>query len=87
MIERVSTWNKSITSLQTQKDNIFHTLQDIAEEYEIPRYCSIEMITVELTRKNVPSFKWFSLVEEYYRIDGEFNALRDFLVITDNFNL
>ena len=87
MIERVSAWNKSITALQEQKDNIFHTLQDIAEEYDIPRYCSIEMITVELIRKGIPSFKWFSFVEEYYRMDGECNALGDFLVRTDNFNL
>lgn len=87
MRERVSEWNRSISEFNLCKETALHTLQDIAEENEIPRYCSIEMLTVELVKAGIPSFKWFKYVELYNRIEGEHEALRKFLIVTDNFNL
>lgn len=81
MKERVASWNRSISEFNLCKDTALHRLKDIAEENGIARYCSVEMLTVELAKAGVPSIKWFKYVE------GEYNALRKFLEITDNFNL
>lgn len=87
MRERVSEWSRSISEFNLCKDTALHMLQEIAEENGIARYCSVEMLTVELAKAGVPSFKWFKYVEQYNMIEGEHKALTKFLEITDNFNL
>ena len=87
MKARVGLWKRNILNLENGRLNVLYALQDIAEENGIARFSSVEILTVELSKACIPSFKWFNYVEEYYRIDGEYNALLKFLVTTDNFNL
>lgn len=85
--EKYTEWNKDITKAGKRKTEIFHELQELcAVKGDGKRWCSIEKLVEELA-KTGNIYKAMALVSEYYKIEGKDEALRDFAIATNNFDV
>lgn len=85
--EKYTEWNKDITKAGKRKTEIFHELQELcAEKGDGKRWCSIEKLVEELA-KTGNIYKAMDLASEYYKIEGQNEALRDLAIATNNFEV
>lgn len=85
--EKYTEWNKEITKAGERQTEIFRELQELcAEKGDGKRWCSIEKLVEELT-KTGNIYKAMNLVSEYYKIEGQNEALRDLAIATNNFGI
>lgn len=85
--EKYTEWNKTITALDKRKTQIFHELQELCfEKGDGHKWCGIEKLTEELIKKG-QTYKAMQLVSEYYEICGKEEALKDFAIATNNFEI
>lgn len=85
--QKYSEWNRGIGAMGERKNEIFHTLQEMCEEKgDGHRWCSLEKLTEVLVKRGYV-FQVMPLVEEYYSICGPNEALRDFALATNNFEI
>lgn len=85
--EKYIEWNKNITKANERQTKIFHELQELCViKGDGKRWCNIEKLVEELT-KTGNIYKAMALISEYYRIDGKNEALRDFAIATNNFEI
>lgn len=78
-------WNRNITALDDRKTEIFHKLQDMCyEKGDGKRWCGIEALVEALTM-NGHIYPAMHLVNEYYKICGAEDALRNLAIATNNF--
>lgn len=85
--EKYTEWNKKITELGERKMQIFHELQELCfEKGDGNKWCGIEKLTEELIKRG-QTYKTMQLVSEYYEICGKEEALKDFAIATNNFDI
>lgn len=85
--EKYTEWNKKITALSERKMQIFHELQELCfEKGDGNKWCGIEKLTEELIKRG-QTYKTMQLVSEYYEICGKEEALKDFAIATNNFDI
>ena len=85
--EKYTEWNKGITKAGERQTEIFYELQELcAIKGDGKRWCSIEKL-VEEPAKTGNIYKATNLVSEYYKIEGQNEALRDFAIATNNFEI
>lgn len=85
--EKYTEWNKEITKAGERQTEIFRELQELcAEKGDGKRWCSIEKLVEELA-KTGNIYKAMNLVSEYYKIEGQNEALRDLAIATNNFGI
>lgn len=85
--EKYTEWNKKITALGERKMQIFHELQELCfEKGDGNKWCGIEKLTEELIKRG-QTYKTMQLVSEYYEICGKEEALKDFAIATNNFDI
>lgn len=86
MKEKYAEWNINIMSLNKHKYEIFNELQELcAEKGDGHKWCSIEKLIEELI-KTGHARKALNLMEEYYKIEGQNEALENLSIMTNNFN-
>ncbi|MCD8214406.1 MAG: hypothetical protein LUC97_01975 [Clostridiales bacterium] len=78
-------WNKEISKLSDRQIEIIRELQSLCEENNCPKSCCLERLVENLVKEGLV-FKAMYLVEEYYKIDGQEEALRTLALATDNFD-
>lgn len=80
-------WNKEITNMDTRKKEIFQELQKLCEDKgDGTRWCNVNKLVEELISRGYINYT-MSLVREYYRIDGQEEALLKFASLTNNFEI
>lgn len=85
--EKYTEWNKEITKLSDRQTELFRKLQDLcAERGDGNRWCGIEKLVEELA-KTGNIYKAMNLANEYYRIEGQKEALRNLAIATNNFEI
>lgn len=85
--EKYTEWNRGISALDDRKTKIFHELQELCfEKGDGNRWCGIERLAEELIKRG-QTYKTMQLVSEYYEICGKEEALRDFAIATNNFEI
>lgn len=85
--EKYTEWNKEISALDARKTEIFHKLQDLCfEKGDGNKWCGIERLVEELSKAG-HIYEAMNLVSEYYEICGKHEALKDFAIATNNFEI
>lgn len=85
--EAYTNWNKEITKLDNRKTEIFRKLQEMCEEKgDGHRWCCMEKLVEELAKKG-HIYQAMQLVNEYYQICGQEEALRNLAIATNNFEI
>lgn len=85
--EKYTAWNKEISALSDRKTDVWRKLQDMNEEKGSgKRWCCMEKLIEDLTKAG-QVFQTMQLVSEYYKIEGQEEALRKLAIATDNFNV
>ena len=86
MKEKYTEWNINITWLNKRKYEIFNELQELCvEKGDGHRWCSLEKL-IEGLIKTGNTRKTLNLIEEYYKIEGQNEALEKLSIMTNNFN-
>lgn len=85
--EKYTEWNKGIMKAGERQTEIFRELQELcAKKGDGKRWCSIEKLAEEpVNTGNI--YKVMNLVSEYYKIEGQNEALRNFAIATNNFEI
>lgn len=87
MKEKVASWNKQITNLYLEKDNIFKRLQELNVEFgDGIRWLSVNKMMQALSCTDKYNIA-LDLLAEYNKLDGMNSALIMFLEETKNFDL
>lgn len=85
--ERYTQWNKEISALEERKNEIWHELQSVNEEKgDGHKWCCMEKLIEGLTKAGLV-YKAMSLASEYYKIEGQQEALRNLAIATNNFEI
>lgn len=80
-------WNKEITKLGNRKTEIFNKLQEMCKEKGDGHcWACMEKLVEELAKKGY-IYQAMQLVNEYYKISGQEEALRNFAIVTNNFEI
>ncbi len=82
--EKYTEWNKGISALDTRQGEIWKELQEMSAEQGGKRWCCMEKLIEELTKAGAV-YKAMNKVSEYYRIEGQKEALRNLAMATNNF--
>ena len=87
--DKYNEWNKSISKeWWERRDEIFHELQELsATKGDGHRWCSMEALVASLKDEIVQSHRASWLLQEYYKIEGKMDALRDLAKATENFKI
>lgn len=78
-------WNKEITKLNERKAKFFCELQELCGEINGGKPNNIEMAVIYLLSASVNIYTIMDLISEYYRIEGQQEALKKLALATDNF--
>ena len=85
--EKYTEWNKEISALTDRQTEIWGKLKDMnAEKGSGKRWCCLETLVEDLTKAGLV-YQAMNLVSEYYKIEGQKEALRNLAIATDNFNI
>ena len=85
--ERYTEWNREIGRLDKRKDEIWEKLKDLNEEKgDGKRWCCLEKLIEGLTSKGMV-YQAMNLASEYYKIEGQEEALRNLAIATNNFEI
>ncbi|MCD8090182.1 MAG: hypothetical protein LUD81_06090 [Clostridiales bacterium] len=78
-------WNREIGKLADRQAQIIQELQELCAAHNGRRSCCLENLIEYLVKEGL-TFKALNLAEEYYKIDGQEEALRNLALATDNFD-
>lgn len=85
--EKYIEWNKEITKLADERDNIFKELQKLNVEHgDGTQSCSIDLLVIKLSHSGW-AFKALQLYTRYCNIEGQKEALRKLALATDNMRI
>lgn len=79
-------WNKEISALDTRQGEIWKELQEMNAEQGGKRWCCMEKLIEELT-KSGKVYEAMNKAAEYYKIEGQKEALRNLAMATNNFEI
>jgi len=84
---KYSEWNiNNAYKCHERNNNIFHTMQNLASEHDLPIYCSMNSLLKELINTSSCEYA-FSLYEEYKENEGKIEAVSELAISTDNFKI
>jgi len=85
--EKYSKWNIKNGSVARNRNNeIFHKMQDLSEEINLPRYCGMNSLLVQLigtSKENIA----LNLFAEYNSNLGRQESLSELAILTNNFEI
>lgn len=85
--EKYTEWNKEISALEERKSEIWHELKNMsAEKGDGHKWCCMEKLIEELTKVGMV-YQTMNLVSEYYKIEGQQEALKNLAIATNNFEI
>lgn len=85
--EKYTEWNKEISALEERKTKIWHELQDMnAEKGDGHKWCCMEKLVEGLTKAGLV-YQAMNIASEYYKIEGQQEALRKLAIATNNFEI
>ena len=85
--EKYTEWNINIGKLDEKRTEIFHELQELcAEKGDGHKWCCIEKLVEELTKTGNAN-KALDMMKEYYKIEGQWEALKNLAIATKNFEI
>lgn len=85
--EKYTEWNKEISALEERKSEIWHELQNMnAEKGDGHKWCCMEKLIEGLTKAGMV-YQTMNLVSEYYKIEGQQEALKNLAITTNNFEI
>lgn len=85
--EKYTAWNIEISRLDDKKSEIWKKLQDMCEEYgDGKRWCCLQKLIEELVKAG-KVYQTMDLVSEYYKIEGQQEALKNLAIATHNFDI
>lgn len=85
--EKYTEWNKEISALDARKSEIWKELQEMnAEKGDGERWCCMEKLIEGLTKAGMV-YQAMSKASEYYKIEGQQEALRNLAIATNNFEI
>ena len=85
--EKYTEWNKKISALEDRKKEIWSELQDMNEEKgDGHKWCCMEKLIEGLTKAGLV-YAAMNIVSEYYKIEGQQEALRNLAIATNNFEI
>lgn len=86
--EKYLEWNREITSLDSRKNEIFKTIQQLNVEHGSGKsWCSILENMKDLLNNGYDCYTVYSLIAEYSKIEGKTEALHDLAIKTKNFKI
>lgn len=87
MKKRVAEWNRSIGKKYFERQReIMEELQKLNAKNGNEMWCSVYHLMQDLANTE-DYWQAYRLAEEYHQIQGQRETLKDFLLITENFNL
>jgi len=85
--EKYTEWNKEISALENRKNELWRKLQDMnAEKGDGHKWCCMEKLIEGLTKAGLV-YATMNIVSEYYKIEGQQEALRNLAIATNNFEI
>lgn len=85
--EKYKQWNKEISALEERQREIWRELQEMnAEKGDGHKWCCMEKLIEGLTKAGL-TYKAMNLASEYYKIEGQHEALRNLATATNNFEI
>lgn len=84
--EKYTEWNKEISALDTRQSEIWKELQEMNARKGRERWCCMERLIEDLSKAGL-IYQAMQRVSEYYKIEGQKEALRNLAVATNNFEI
>ncbi len=84
--EAYTNWNREITKLGERKEKFQRVAGNVRRERRRNRWCCIEKLVEELTKKGYV-YTAMNLISEYYNICGQEEALLNLALATNNFEI
>lgn len=85
--EKYTKWNKEISALEDRKKEIWRELQNMnAEKGDGHKWCCMERL-IEGLAKTGFVYVAMDIASEYYRIEGQQEALKNLAIATNNFEI
>ena len=85
--EKYTEWNKEISALDARQSEIWEELQEMsATRGDGNRWCCMEKLVESLTKAGLV-YQVMQKVSEYYKIEGQKEALKNLAIATNNFEI
>ena len=85
--EKYTEWNKEISALENRKNELWRKLQDMnAEKGDGHKWCCMEKLVEGLAKAGL-IYQAMNLASEYYKIEGQHEALKNLAIATNNFEI
>lgn len=85
--ERYTQWNKEISALEERQKEIWKELQSMNEEKgDGHKWCCMEKLVEGLAKAGL-TYQAMNLASEYYKIEGQHEALKNLAIATNNFEI
>ena len=85
--EKYTEWNKEISALDARQSEIWKELQEMSvTRGDGQRWCCMEKLVESLTKAGLV-YQAMQRVSEYYKIEGQKEALKNLAIATNNFEI
>ena len=85
--EKYTEWNKGISTLDARQSEIWEELQEMSTTRgDGNRWCCMEKLVESLTKEGLV-YQVMQKVSEYYKIEGQKEALKNLAIATNNFEI